>query len=71
MAEVKIIGKAPFGTEIYVNGEKVQAVSSYTLTQNAGELPSLNLIILATELDINSPVKIIKADPLAGESTLK
>lgn len=58
MAEVKIIGKGSYGTEIHVDGIKIPGISSYTLTQKAGEMPVLHLNMLATKLDITSPVKI-------------
>ncbi len=72
MNEVKIIGKAPFATEIYINDKKVEGVSSYTLSQGPGEIAVLNLKILAGKLDINTPfvVKKEEDDSLADESTL-
>lgn len=55
MSKVKIVGKAPFGTEIYVDGKKVGGISSYSISQNAGEMPELKLSIPATEIDIETP----------------
>lgn len=73
MSEVKIIGNAPFGTEIYVDGKKVEGVSNYTLSQNAGEMPTLNLVIPVGGLDINTPfvIKGEEVESLANEPTSK
>ena len=68
---VKIVGKAPFGTEIFINGEKVEGVSSYSLSQNPGEMPILNLSIFADKLDIETPflLKGEEAESFADEPT--
>lgn len=61
---VKINTKAGFGTTINIDGKNIEHIRAFSITQEAGEMPilELELYVRKVEIEGESTVKIVEVE---------